>query len=270
MPVLLIRKNIKALGYLLVAVFIIPQLSGCSIYKNRIMFNAEDELQTGNLRAAYQDAKENYLIQPDDYLKLDVFTNKGEMLIDPYNKMMDEQNNNQRNNQNRQQVKYLVRPDSTADFPMVGRVKVGGLTLEQADSLLEEKYGNYYKDPYVNTSYLNKRVIVLGATGGQVIPLKNENTSLIEVLAQAGGITKVSKVNKIRVIRGDLSNPEVFVVDLSTIQGMQSSIVELQPNDIIYVEPVQNITKEAIRDITPVLGIISNVITLILVIDRRN
>ena len=63
-----------------------------------------------------------------------------------------------------------------------------------------------------------------GAGGeGKVVNLENENTTLIEALALAGGITNTGKANKIKVIRGDLRNPKVMLVDLSTIEGMKQS-----------------------------------------------
>ncbi|MEO0334740.1 MAG: polysaccharide export protein EpsE, partial [Bacteroidota bacterium] len=114
----------------------------------------------------------------------------------------------------------------------------------------------------------NKRVVVLGGLGGQVIPLTNENMSLIEVLALAGGVSQGSRTDNIRLIRGDLDDPEVRIIDLSTIQGVKKASLKVMPGDIIYVQPVQRVASEALRDISPIFGLITSTLTLILLVTR--
>lgn len=231
------------------------------------MFKTDTEVVPESLALALQEAEGNYKIQKNDYLELKVYTNGGEIIIDPNNEIMREIGG--QNMQNRQQMEkpqFLVRSDGFAKLPVVGDVELEGLTLKQADSLLEIEYSPYYEGVFVITRYINKRVIVLGSTGGQVIPLQNENINLIEVLALAGGVGTQSRVNKIRLIRGDLNDPEVRIIDLSTINGMQNASLKIQPNDIIYVEPVQRITSEAIRDISPIFSFVTSVIALVVLI----
>ena len=109
---------------------------------------------------------------------------------------------------------------------------------------------------------MNKRVIVLGAPGGQVIPLVNENIHLVEVLALAKGVDNLAKAHNIRVLRGD----QVLVADLSTIDGYLKSNVLIEHGDIVYVEPVRRPVSEAFRDYLPVLTALTSLTTLIVVI----
>lgn len=248
---------------------IIICLSACKSYRNRILFKTDVEVVPGRLALAVQDAEGNYTIQENDFLELNVYTNEGEVIIDPNNEILREfGGGGGQNTQNQEKLNpnFLVRADGYAKLPVIGDIGLAGFTLKQADSLLEREYSAYYEGVFVITRYVNKRVIVLGSTGGQVIPLQNENTNLIEILGLAGGVGLMSKVNKIRLIRGDLNDPEVRIIDLSTIDGMKSASLKIQPNDIIYVEPVQRITNEAIRDITPILSLITSMITLIVLI----
>lgn len=217
---------------------------------------------------AMGEADANYTIQKNDYIEIEVYTNEGEVIIDPNKEIMKEINASGRTQQSQEKPRFLVRKDGYVKLPLLGNVKVAGLTLHSVDSLLEQKFSAYYKDVFVITKYANKRVIVLGATGGQVIPLQSENMNLLEVLALAGGISTQARTDNIRLIRGDLSHPEVRIINLSTIEGMKQSSLKVLPNDIIYVEPVQRITAEAIRDISPVLGLISSLFTLALLISR--
>jgi protein involved in polysaccharide export with SLBB domain len=136
-------------------------------------------------------------------------------------------------------LQFLVLDDGSVNFPMIGQVKIGGMKLDDAEDYLEEKYNEFYKGSFVRLRYLNKRVIVLGAPGGQVIPLESENISVIEVVALAGGIDEGGKARNLRLIRGDLHTPQVFQIDLSTINGMKASMMDALPGDIIYVEPTQ-------------------------------
>lgn len=220
---------------------------------------------------ASEEAKNNYTLQENDYIEVEVYTNEGELIIDPNNEIRRELNSGNMNQQQmRQQEKprFLVREGGRVKLPMVGDIPLAGLTLNQADSLLEKEYSAFYEGAFVITRYINKRVIILGALGGQVVPLQNENTNLIEVIALAGGAGPQSRVDKIRLIRGDLDDPEVRIIDLSTIEGMKRASLKVFPDDIIYIEPVQRITGEAIRDISPILGLITSTMTLILLISR--
>jgi polysaccharide export outer membrane protein len=105
-------------------------------------------------------------------------------------------------------------------------------------------------------------VIVLGATGGQVIPLANENVKLVEVLALAQGLNNDAKAHNIRIMRGD----HVFVADLSTFDGYVKNNIPIQSGDIVYVEPVRRPLTESLRDYGPILTIITTLTTLAVVI----
>ena len=215
---------------------------------------------------AIHEAESSYIIKPFDYLQIEVFTNKGERIIDPNFELVKENMNNR--NQDRPQPDFLVKEDGKVMLPIVGDVKLGGYTLPEADSLLRVEFSAYYTEPFVITSYTNKRVIVLGATGGQVIPLTNEQMSVIEVIALAGGIPNEAKGHNIRLIRGDLNNPVVQVIDLTTIQGLRNAELKVESGDIIYIEPVRKIVSESLRDISPILSVITSMVTLIVLIRR--
>lgn len=245
-------------------------LSSCRIYTQDIMLRT-GELETGALRREMMAAERNYTIQPDDLLEIEVYTNKGERIIDPDFELMKELRGGGGQMLNtRIKPQYLVQPDGEARLPMVGNIYLQGYTLHQADSLLARVYNEFYKESFVITRFVNKRVVVLGATGGQVIPLLNENMNMLEVLALAGDLTGRGKAHNIRLIRGDLQQPQVQEIDLSTIEGMQRASLKVQSGDIIYVEPVRRVLPETIRDITPVVSLVANAVTLLIVIINLN
>ena len=145
---------------------------------------------------------------------------------------------------------------------MVGALKLEGLKLRDAEEILQKEYGNYYQGSFVILKHINRRVVVLGAPGGQVVPLNNENMRLVEVLAAAKGIGNDAKAANIRVLRGE----KVFLADLSTFDGYLKNNMVMESGDIVYVEPVRRPFVEALRDSGPIFSIVASLATLIVVI----
>ncbi|MFA5194625.1 MAG: hypothetical protein WC401_02395, partial [Bacteroidales bacterium] len=78
-------------------------------------------------------------------------------------------------------------------------------------------------------------------------------------LAKAGGIND-GKAHKIKLIRGDLKNPKVYIIDLSTVEGMTKANLIVQANDIIYVQPRNKIPEKIINVLAPYLTLLSTFI----------
>lgn len=242
------------------------------------------KIDTTQLRIAVNRAARNYLIQSNDYLDVRVYTNKGERILDPNGELPFGQptgvapslsrgtvagttlGGGQRLNSGgggTSGVAFLVQADGTVLLPLIERVKLSGFSLLQADSVLRQRYNIYYKDAFVTTRVTNNRVFVLGSPGGRVIALENDNMNLLEVLALAGGIDGGGggagglyrfggRADNIRIIRGDLKNPRVQEINLTTIEGMRRGNLQVEPNDIIYVDPVRRPFLEALTDAGPI------------------
>jgi polysaccharide export outer membrane protein len=248
--------GIKVLGLLIL-------ISACSSYKRHIMFKTESGNYPKNLEYSKLLAERNYIIQINDHLEIRVYTNEGERIIDPDYVLQSEIDNQ---NIRKEETYYFVDKDGMVKIPMIGKVQLVDLTTREAEIFLEQKFANFYKDPYVIIKFKNKRVIVLGKSAGQVIKLDNEDMSLIEVLALSGGLEKDSKANNIRLIRGDLNDPEVQIIDLSTIEGMMKADLNVYSGDIIYIEPVVRGFSEGTRDYLPLASILASLIAIIVAI----
>lgn len=221
------------------------------------MFKIDDPTVVQQQVAA---AEKNYVVQPNDLLQLEVYTNSGERIIDP-----DLQLTKDIGTQNlaaRTVPTYLVNVEGIAKFPMVGEIKIDGLKIREAEEVLQKEYARYYQGAFAILKYVNKRVIVLGAPGGQVIPLVNENMHLVEVLALAKGINNDGKAQNIRVLRKD----KVFLVDLSTYDGYLKNNLAIEPGDVVYVEPVRRPFFEGVRDYGVLVSLATSISTLVLVI----
>jgi polysaccharide export outer membrane protein len=204
-------------------------------------------------------AEKDYVIQPNDQLNLEVLSNKGERLVDPNSALPAPSSPTPVTPL--PDPSYKVGLDGTVKFPMIGNILLAGKTIREAESELEKRFGEFYKECYVIVTFANKRVIVLGSTTGQVIPLLNENVSLVEVLALAKGIGNDGKAHNIRVIRGK----EVYIVDLSTIEGAISNNMIILAGDIVYVEPIRRAFAEGLRDYAPFMSLLVSIATLIVI-----
>lgn len=238
-------------------------LTACAPLNPSIMFKTEK----GYKYDLPSDTNElEYKIAPNDVISFRLFTNNGFKLIDISNE------NNAQFQNIINGLTYLVEFDGQVNLPIIGRVPVSGLTLREAEFFLEEKYADIYIDPFVLLNISNRRVTIFPGNGGngRVITLQNNNVTLLEALALAGGIRETGRANRVKLIRGDLNNPEVYLIDLSTIEGLKDADIILQANDIIYVEPVGVTRRQVISEIAPILSLLTSLLTLYFVIDRVN
>ena len=234
---------------------LLVSISGCRVLNPNLM------LQTGK-NFKYDQFKdtvisEEYKISPNDIIEFRIFANDGFKLIDLTSL-------GQTTSLVATSLTYLVEYDGYIKLPILGRILISGLTIRQAELMLEDRYSNDYKKPFVLLKVTNRRVIIFPGSAGsaRVIGLTNNNTTLMEALALSGGISENGKARKVKVIRGNLTHPHVYLIDLSTLDGVKNADMVLQSNDIIYVEPRRNIAIAITREISPFLSILS---TLLLV-----
>jgi polysaccharide export outer membrane protein len=168
------------------------------------------------------------------------------------------------------QTEYLIRSDGFTVLPVVGEVKIIGLTVKQAEDTLKKMFSNHYLDPFLQIKITNQRVIVFPGDGGQaeVVYLKNNNTTLMEIIASAGGVSSRGRSNRIKLIRYLDGKRIIFPIDLSSINGLIYADLYVQANDYIYVEPNPNIATELLKQTAPIVGILSGVAVIFTIINR--
>ncbi|PLW93539.1 MAG: hypothetical protein C0592_05810 [Marinilabiliales bacterium] len=192
-----------------------------------------------------------YYLSPGDEISVIVFSNDGEKLLDPLavNGQASSSNN----------VTYTIESDGRVHLPILGYVYIAGNTIRQADSLLMSEYSKTIIEPFVQVNVLNKRAYVFpggGESKAMVIPLENDQTSLVEALALAGGLNE-GKANMVKLIRRDGDKSKVYIIDLSDYEQVQYASVVLQANDLVYVAPKNRFGRAILNDVVPYLSIIS-------------
>jgi len=133
----------------------------------------------------------------------------------------------------------LVNAAGYITLPLIGKVKVAGLTQTQAADKITRMYKKYLNTPSVYLEVLNKRIFVLGEVNKPgVIPLDKEKMTLFEALAHAGDITDYGQKNHISVVSNIPGRGMVMrTVDLTDFDHMKYADLMLRPNDIVYVRP---------------------------------
>jgi polysaccharide export outer membrane protein len=199
-----------------------------------------------------------YLIHENDWLEMHIFSNDGFRLVDVTS-------TNITSSASSEGITYLVEENGAVKLPVIGRVPLKGMSIKEAENFLQEKYSVYYKDPFVILRVVSRQAIVFMNDGGKgsVIHLENDHTTLFEALALAGGITDYSKANSIKIIRGNIKNPEVFMADVSTIEGLKNSTLQVYPNDIIYIDSGSNLRKRITTEIVPYISLLTSFLVLL-------
>lgn len=165
-------------------------------------------------------------------------------------------------------ISYLVEQDGYVEFPLFGRTFVLGMTENQLEDLIEAKCRSIFNEPYAILKVTNRRAFVFKGSEASVVTLNQGPTSLIEVIAKSGGIGVDLKAYKIKILRGDLKNPEIIDVDLSTIQGLQNANLIVQTNDVIYIEQRIRFVGQVLSEVTPILSLVGSTVTLIVLAKR--
>jgi len=164
---------------------------------------------------------------------------------------------------------YTVDENGFINYPILGQVKIGGLTRTEAENELKTKLSKYIVNPGVNINYTNFRISVLGEVtkpGNFNIP--NERVSILDALGMAGDLTINGVRSNVMVIREQNGQKQTYNVDLTSKEMLNSPVYYLAQNDVVYVEP--NNAKISASKFTPnyslwisVAGVIISVISVI-------
>lgn len=259
------RKNKSIFGLLLVVLLL---TTSCGVNSNlmfKIPRNSEaksDSTQQKDdkyYRIITQDSiprfkREDYRISYDDKITFTMSTNDGQRIVEGLSGVGTAGQAAGNSNE------YIVRSDGFVQLPVLGDVKLLGLTIKQSEDTLVKLYDKHYLNPFIQLRVTNQRVIVMPGEGGdaQVVTLRNNNTTIMEVIAEAGGISRRGRAKSIKLMRLVDGKREIYPIDLSTIDGLVYADMIVQANDYIYIEPNPRLGREALAEFTPYIAILSS------------
>ena len=135
---------------------------------------------------------------------------------------------------------YLVDNEGNINFPVLGELKLGGLTKREAEQLIIDKLKPYMKEtPIVTVRMVNYKISVIGeVTRPGTFTISNEKVNLLEALAMAGDMTVYGLRDNVKLIREDANGKQQIVtLDLNKAETILSPYYWLQQNDIVYITP---------------------------------
>lgn len=238
--------------------FFLAVLFSCASKKDMIYYQDVDALDTQEKSNSYE-----IKIQPDDLLMILVSAEDPEIAI-PFNittNVTSAANPDVMGIQSSQL--YLVDAQGCIEFPVLGKLKVNGLTRSEFLSSIQNKIANYIKNPIVNLRIMNFKVSIQGeVTTPGTYPISSERITLIEALSRAGDLTVYGKRNNILIIREIDGIKSYNRVDITKAGFMNSPFYYLAQNDVVYVEPNQN--KINVAAVNPSTGLIFSVVSILI------
>jgi polysaccharide export outer membrane protein len=151
-----------------------------------------------------------------------------------------------------------VKGDSTIEIPILGNIRIAGLTMAIAKDTLLQRAKIYFIQPYVNLQLINYKVTVLGEVRAPGIKaLQSENATLLDAIAASGDLTDFANRLNIKILRGD----STYYLDITDIKILKSEGFYLQSNDVVYVQPIRK--KNVLANISTTLALTSFVTVLI-------
>jgi polysaccharide export outer membrane protein len=211
-------------------------LTSCSPTRNLVYFN---DLKGQGIYTENITNKVAPLIQADDLLNIAVSSLNAESNLLFNNGVLPSPGGSSAN-VNKSAEGYLVGGDGTINFPVLGTVKLAGLTKEEAVRKMTAEIKNHVKNPLVTIRFLNFKITVVGEVNRpSTFTIPTERINILEALGLAGDLTAFGKRENILLIREKDGIRTATRVNLASKDILNSPYFYLQQNDVLYVEPVK-------------------------------
>lgn len=226
------RKIHLRIAYVLFAL----ALFSCASPQDVLLF--QDIERLGDYREAQ---KNNPTIQEDDMLIINVSAPDMES-VRPYNLLIETRPTYRSSSINlsnsSQQQTYLVDNNGNIEFPILGRLYVAGMSRSELTDYLREEISKDVKNPIINIRIVNYKITVLGEVARPgTYSVEGERVTLPEALGMAGDLTIYGERTNIIVLREVDGKNEYRILDVTSVEALQSDYYYLKQNDVVYVSP---------------------------------
>ncbi|MEI7491457.1 MAG: polysaccharide biosynthesis/export family protein [Bacteroidota bacterium] len=228
-------KMLTRAAFLLLSITII--FSSCVPQKKILYLQKQQEKDTASQYTHKHPP--DYRIQPRDnvYIKLFTLDEKSNQF---FNKQSGSSNyNDYANDASIYLNSYSVSPDGYIDFPVVGRIMIKDLTVSQVKDVLQKMVDEYLKETVVVVKMVNFKITILGEVvrPGE-FTIYADKINFFEAISLANDITEFGNRSKVHLIRQTPGGSRVFTLDMTSDSFLKSDQFYLQPNDIIYIQPL--------------------------------
>lgn len=212
-------------------------------------------------------------LQPDDVLSIIVNSNAPELVAKFNPSLLSYQAGSERGGGVQRMQTYLIDSQGDIVFPVIGSIKLGGLTTTEATTKLTEALKPHVMDATINLRLMNFKVTVQGeVVRPGTFTIESERITLFQALSLAGDIGLYGKRDNILVIREVDDKRTYNRVDITKSEFMDSEFYYLSPNDVVYVEPNKiRINSSAVGpNLTFALSALSLLTTIVVIIISRS
>lgn len=208
-------------------------------------------------------------LQKDDLLSIIVSADQPEATI-PFN--MPQIQGNYQINENQDGIKtYLIDSYGFIEFPVIGKIKLAGLSRSEAVTKLQLAIKEYITNPTINLRILNYKVSVLGEVlKPGSIKINSERITLLEAISQAGDLTIYGKRDNILVVRESDGKMTYNRVDVTKADFINSPFYYLSQNDVVLVEPNKTKMNSSVvgPNVTTIISALSLLGTILIILTK--
>lgn len=260
---ILLYKNFKFIIIFLTATFL---FQSCASRNDVIYLLDAEKNKTEQINSGY-----TAVFQPDDLLVINVTTpsNKG---VEAFNMPIQAINvNTSAALGTQKQITYLIKSDGTIEFPVLGSLKIAGLSMIETVELIRTKLSEYLVNPIVNIEWINFKFSVAGDVNkpGQFV-MKSERITIFEALTLAGDLNITGLRSEVMVVREYNGERTIYQLDLRSKDIFNSEAYYIKQNDYIYVAQNKAEVNASVynRNAPLYISVASVLISLIAVLSR--
>lgn len=236
------KQIYRHIFFLLLTIIGVQIFSSCNSWREVVMFQDLDDVVLRN-----QQMESSIKIKPGDQLTIMVF-GADKYLIMPYNQTLNSVSENSLGSggSREAQLPYDVDQEGYIMFPVIGKIKVSGLTTDELKIKLHEILDPQIKDMTLFVAVDNFRISVLGEVNKPgSYNIKFNSCSFLEALALAGDMKLTANRRKVVLLRMEEGQMKHYYYDLTQSDLLDSEHLYLQQNDVIYVPPTSTRSDEA-------------------------
>ena len=131
---------------------------------------------------------------------------------------------------------YRIYEDGTIDIPFLSKVKVAGLTLQQAEQKIENELSGFADDITVKLALSTGTFCVIGDAGRGYFPIYKDRLTIYQALALSGGVSPSADLGHVKILRRSVEGTKIIELDIRPKSVIDSEYYYVYPNDVIYFD----------------------------------
>ncbi len=239
-------------------------LASCNSYEKLTYFQGVEETKD---TAIFEKNKPGYQIQAGDLLYVQIITENQE-INQLFNPLIFQTTSQNLRPESMFYTSYLVNDSGYIEMPLLERIFVSGLNIDQVQYSIKQKAYRFLKNPQVIAKLANFKFTVLGEVKSPGVKQVTANqVNIMEALAYGGDISYNGNRKTILLLRQSAKGTQTYRINLTKGNIINSELYYIMPNDIIYVEPLKStLFREQASDYVFVISAISSTLTTIVLI----